>query len=125
MFKKKYLIILLFLIIAVGAVSQVNASDVNAGDEIAADDVVEDNIISENNIDDEISVEGSGNEEMASDDSLMDEKIATEDSENVISGEVSTNLLLYLQMMQILMQFQLITIHHIQLQKPAPLQKSL
>jgi len=90
MFKKKYMIILLFLIIAVGAVSQVNASDVNAGDEIAADDIVEDNIISENNIDDEINVDDSENEEIASDDSLMDEKIAIEYSENVISGEVST-----------------------------------
>ena len=55
MFKKKhFLIILLFLIIAIGAISQVSASDVDAVDEIVSSDASIEEVSADENIENEV-----------------------------------------------------------------------
>ena len=65
MFEKKYLIIsLLFLIIAIGAISQVSASDVDAVDEIASSDASIEEVSADENIENEIVSADLSNEEI-------------------------------------------------------------
>ena len=69
MFNKRYLIILLFLIMAIGAISQVSASDVDAVDEISAGDASIEGLSSEEIVENEVIGADLNNEEIISENS--------------------------------------------------------
>lgn len=83
MFKKKhFLILLLFLIIAIGAISQVSASDFDAVDEIVSSDASIEEVSADDNIENEVLGADLNNEEIIADNASSEVPAEDQSSSN-------------------------------------------